>query len=269
VTLKRDAPDGFLVRSRCGDDDLQCKDYVRTLLGLPAWSPGGERPALAVAREPRPASPEEAREAEWKQARIAELFDEAREPRRTIVEVYLNEERNLPLTNDVAGAVLRYHPACPWKDEHGAIVYVPAMLAAMRDIHTDELRALHRTRLTADGKKVDRRMFGEAGGAVVKLDADEDVTMGLVVTEGIETGLAARQLGFRPVWALGSAGAIGKFPPLSGIEGLTLAAEEDKTGANERAIAKCGARWREAGRTVVRLDSVLGGDLNDALKGGL
>ncbi|MEH2569784.1 AAA family ATPase [Bradyrhizobium sp. AZCC 2289] len=34
VTPKADAPDGFLVHSFAGDDDIACKDYVRAKLGL-------------------------------------------------------------------------------------------------------------------------------------------------------------------------------------------------------------------------------------------
>ena len=57
-------------------------------------------------------------------------------------------------------------------------------------------------------------MLGRAKGAAIKLDPDDDVTLGLHIGEGIETCLAARQLGYRPVWALGSAGAIAAFPVL-------------------------------------------------------
>jgi putative DNA primase/helicase len=38
VTLNSSAPDGFLVHSFCGDDDIQCKDYVREKCGIPSWS---------------------------------------------------------------------------------------------------------------------------------------------------------------------------------------------------------------------------------------
>src|SRR3954453_2474967 len=42
--------------------------------------------------------------------------------------------------------------------------------------------------------------------SAIKLDPDEDVTSGLVIGEGLETTLSARQVGLRPAWALGSAG---------------------------------------------------------------
>jgi hypothetical protein len=39
VMLDQAAPDGFLVHSFAGDDPMQCRDHVRTLLSLPAWAP--------------------------------------------------------------------------------------------------------------------------------------------------------------------------------------------------------------------------------------
>ena len=37
VTPSPTAPGGFLVHSFANDDDLTCKDYVRSKLGLPEW----------------------------------------------------------------------------------------------------------------------------------------------------------------------------------------------------------------------------------------
>jgi putative DNA primase/helicase len=268
VTLNRGAPEGFVVHSFAGDDPLACRDHVRSRAELPAWSPNSDRmTAPAVVRDPRPVSREEKRRAEWRRTRVLATWESARNPLGTIVEAYL-AGRNLRLSEDVAGAALRFHPACPWTGEDGSTIKVPAMVAAMRDIHTNELKAIHRTRLTADGKKVDRRMFGEVVGTAIKLDPDDAVTIGLVIAEGIETAMAARQLGFRSTWALGSVGAVAKFPVLSGVEGLSLAAEDDKTGANARALDECGNRWHAAGRTVIVLGSKFGGDINDALNHG-
>jgi putative DNA primase/helicase len=41
VSLSPTAPDGFLVHSFASDNDLACKDYVRSKLGLPEWKPNG------------------------------------------------------------------------------------------------------------------------------------------------------------------------------------------------------------------------------------
>jgi hypothetical protein len=39
ITLSTSAPEGFLVHSFAGDDDLACSDYVRSRLNLPQWKP--------------------------------------------------------------------------------------------------------------------------------------------------------------------------------------------------------------------------------------
>jgi putative DNA primase/helicase len=38
-----DADGGFRVHSFAGDDPIECRDYVRARLGLPAWQPGDEQ----------------------------------------------------------------------------------------------------------------------------------------------------------------------------------------------------------------------------------
>ncbi len=51
VTVCSGLPDGFLVHSFAGDDLIQCRDHVRAVAGLPAWSPragGSPSPALPL-----------------------------------------------------------------------------------------------------------------------------------------------------------------------------------------------------------------------------
>ena len=92
-----------------------------------------------------------------------------------------------------------------------------------------------------------------------------DALEGLTIGEGIETALAGRQLGFRPAWAVGSAGAIAKFPVLPGIEALTILEEEDRNGTNASAVQECRARWTASDREVLSVEPIEGGDVNDAL----
>jgi putative DNA primase/helicase len=47
-----------------------------------------------------------------------------------------------------------------------------------------------RTALTLDARKIDRKALGPVGGAAIKLSDDADVSMGLTVSEGLETTLA-------------------------------------------------------------------------------
>jgi len=152
----------------------------------------------------------------------------------------------------VAGDVLRFHPR------------ISAMVALFRNIVTDEPRAVSRTYLDNEGRKTERKFLGPVGGSAIKLDGDDAVLEGLHIGEGVETCLAARELGLRPAWALGSAGAIAAFPVLPAIEALSLLAEHDE--ANARAIEACGARWHEAGREVLIIKPIGGNDLNDAAR---
>jgi hypothetical protein len=165
----------------------------------------------------------------------------------TIAETYLRRRGLEPPDDDEA---LRYFSPCPFSDGTH-----PALVALFRDIHTDEPRAIHRIALGPGGILIGKKMLGQVAGAAVKLDADIDVELGLVVGEGIETCLAARQLGFSPTWALGSSGAIRSFPALGGINSLTIVVDNDvadKNGrqAGQEAATECRKRWCEAGREV-------------------
>ena len=107
------------------------------------------------------------------------------------------------------GVVIRYHPECPWGDELTRRTFrVPCMVAAMRSIETDEIVAIQRTRLSTRRDKRSivacwgRGRRGDQARRRRRGDARADVG------EGLETAMTARQLGLRPVWALGSAGAI-------------------------------------------------------------
>jgi hypothetical protein len=88
----------------------------------------------------------------------------------------------------------------------------------------------------------------------------------LAIAEGIETAMAARQLGIRPTWALGSVGAISHFPVIDAVERLTVVSENDT--ASHGAIGRfCGPRWREAGRRVrVVIPQAGSSDLNDEVR---
>ena len=80
--------------------------------------------------------------------------------------------------------------------------------------------------------------------------------------------MSAAALGFRPIWSTGSMSILSKFPVLSGIEALTVFADNDANGAGERAANELAARWLEAGREarVIVWDGI--GDINDALRAG-
>lgn len=83
------------------------------------------------------------------------------------------------------------------------------------------------------------------------------------IGEGDETYLAARLAGFRPVWALGSAGTIPAFPVLSGTEAITVLGEVGDGRTNDRAAKASGACWIAAGRNAWMVEPQVSGDLND------
>jgi len=179
--------------------------------------------------------------------RALRIWNDASPIAGTLAEEYLRRRGLEPPDDDEA---LRYFSPCPF----GGTTY-PALVALFRDIVTDEPKAIHRIALGPGGILVGKMMLGPVGGCAVKLDANESVEYGLHITEGIETGMAARMKGYRPCWALGSAGAMRSFPLLDGIETLTLMVDHDEPDqrgrqAGQEAAAECWRRWNEAGREV-------------------
>jgi putative DNA primase/helicase len=265
------AQDGFVVHSFAGDDPIAARDHVRVRLGLPRWEPGDgldrrrqhpkrfDEMVIDRQAEPRIRTEDDL----LRISRARELWNEGVEPRGTVVEDYLRS-RALDLSAELAGTVLRFHPRCPWRDENtGQIERIPALLAAFRSIDDDEITAVHRIRVDQPSRwpKADRKMLGVVHRAAVKLDTSPADT--LVIGEGIETCMAAQQLGHRPVWALGSVGAISFFPVLENIRTLIILGEAGKASAD--AIQFCGKRWSKARRRVRIARPTVGSDLNDQL----
>jgi hypothetical protein len=243
------APDGFTCHSFSGDDWASCRDHVRVALGLGLWRDRQPEP-------PKPKAPADDDLGAW----ALRLWGEAPQAKGTLAETYLRG-RGLEM-DDRARQAIRFHPSCPF----GKGVRLPCMIALFRDLRTDKPVAIQRTALTPEGAKIGRKMAGPVAGAAVKLDPDDAVTTGLVVSEGIETAIAGRMLGYKPAWALGSADAIGRLPLLGGIEALTVLGENDDRGANAKAAEACARRWIAAGAEVSVLEPLGGaGDANDVL----
>jgi putative DNA primase/helicase len=279
VSLAPAMPNGFLVHSFAGDDPIQCKDYVRARLGLPAWQPGDEQDrrvrlsgikdwARTIADSQASLRERRTEDDLLRIKRAQAMWNEAANPRGTMAVQYLMA-RALDLPDDLAGAVLRFHPRCPWRNEDtGRTERIPALLAAFRWIDDDDITAVHRIRLdqSQHWPKADRRMLGLVHRAAVKLDP---VATTLIIGEGVETCIAARQcmatgdIERAPVWAVGGAGAISFFPVLDRVKRLIILGESGEASA--RAVRLCGQRWQRAGRRVQVLYSEIGSDVNDAL----
>ena len=185
IRLSASAPDGFLVNSHAGDDWRECRDHVKHSLGMPTNMTSPTPPAAPVAFTLAKPEHDDRTDAALK------VWAEGVDPAGTPAETYLRSRR-LELDEAVSGEVLRYHHR------------LRAMLALFRNILTDEPQAISRTFLDHRGQKRDRKFMGPVGGAAIKLDAGEDVLGGLHIGEGVETCMAARMLGLRPAWALGS-----------------------------------------------------------------
>jgi putative DNA primase/helicase len=262
VSPSASAPSGFIVFSHAGDDWRICREHVLAALDGQALAPSGP----AQARKPRGG---DLWKKIWLHARnpLEHIPRAKRRPeQKSCVEKYLNS-RGLELPPSIADEVIRYDPRCHFGDE-----IHQAMIALVRDIFTDAGIGIHRTALTPDGLAVKRngktlRMsLGTIAGGAIKIDNDADVTMGLVLGEGLETCLTARQrFGRAPCWSAVNSGGIASFPVLPGIEGLTLLRENDD--ASSRAVEVCARRWHDAGRDVRICDPEPEfSDLNDELR---
>jgi hypothetical protein len=169
-------------------------------------------------------------------------------------------------------ACIREHRRLYHRNGAGVVTWHPAMVCPIRDVHSNEVIGCHRTYLAPGGAKAEvdcpKKVLGRIVGGAVKLTPDEEVTLGLGVSEGIENGLTALAENWSPVWALGTAGNLASFPLLNGVEALTIFADndDDRTGTGEKAAQQCATRWRAAGREVtVYIPKAAGCDWNDEL----
>ena len=181
---------------------------------------------------PKPPEPTSKDECDNREKALA-LWREADDPRPTVVKLFFNS-RALELDDDLAGEVLRWHPR------------IGAMLGLFRNILTGEPQAISRTFLDREGKKLGRKFLGPVAGAAIMLDAFEDALAGLHAGEGVESCQAARQLGLRPCWALGSAPAVAAFPILGGV-GASIGSMSPKSASTSfAAIRASGCLQRRA-----------------------
>jgi putative DNA primase/helicase len=259
-----------IVHSFAGDDWRACKDHVVGLLGFPKWRPSQDFEEQRRRQEAKHALRAKAEaETEAKSTRAARfIWNQGVDPRGTAAELYL-KSRGLALTDETC-SVLRFHPSAAWHVDPNHPEFPPGwhptLLAAFQDIETDEITGIHRIRVDRPSlwPKTRRKMLGPVASAAVKLSPITDGV--LAVGEGIETCMAATQMGYGPAWALGSAGAITALPVLEGIRKLLLLCENDD--ASRSATEQCAQRWLREGREVVFVEPEVGTDLNDELMGG-
>jgi phage/plasmid primase-like uncharacterized protein len=132
--------------------------------------------------------------------------------------------------------------------------------------------AVSRTFLTVDGSgkaflDPPRLFAGPVSGAAVRLAPAAKI---LMVGEGVETCLAAMQATAMPAWAaLSTSGLVALILPAI-VRTVIILADNDATGAGERAARIAAARWLAEGRRVrIAMPPVSGADFADVLLGGV
>jgi hypothetical protein len=186
-------------------------------------------------RKPPPTKPKAEKDADDVKLRIdfaLAIWKQSVPLHDTLGEQYFIERRKLDVRK------LDLHHCLRWNETTRSVI------ALMRHPMTDTPCGIHRTFLNEDGTKRERKMLGRQG--VVKLTPDEDVTLGIGITEGVEDGLAVLLSGWVPIWAATSANALAKFPIFHGIESLTVFADADSVGLEAAQV--CVDRWLVAGR---------------------
>ena len=164
------------------------------------------------------------------------IWCEAVDPQGTPVETYL-EHRSVRMPD---AHVIRFHPHCPRKG-----CAQQAMVALMVDPLSGDPCGIHRTFLKPDGSgHTGKMMLGKAG--TIRLVDLENIGIGIGLAEGLETALTVMQrIGWGPVWAATSAGAIRSFPVLRATT-LNIFADHDAAGL--AAAHECAERWLTAGQ---------------------
>lgn len=193
-------------------------------------------------------------------ARIVDWWRRTLPAAGTVVEDYLRHRGiTLPIPS-----VLRLMPRA-WHGESES--RGPAMVACVARWPGDEVCALHRTWVRADGRgKADldppRKTWGQVRGGALRL-AEAGTT--LVVGEGIESTLSAMQIFEQPGWAALSAGNLEYVMLPEQVRSIVIVADRDQPGLAAAHRAK--NRWRAEGRAVqILAPREQGHDANDVLQ---
>jgi hypothetical protein len=144
-----------LIRRNRGGGFLDALAYAERIIGRRPTQP--ESPATVACRD-------QAEDCSaWNRRRAGELWQEAVPITATVASRYLATRRLYPIV-DSEGRVLRFHPSCRYDTTRH-----PCLLALMRDVRTDEPRAIQRTALTQTGEKIGRMTLGPKTGSAIKL----------------------------------------------------------------------------------------------------
>jgi putative DNA primase/helicase len=193
-------------------------------------------------------------------ASASHIWNCAREARKTPVAAYLAARG---ITMPVPPS-LRWAPSLRRRDGSRG----PAMVARIDSVD-GEVIGISRTWLdrNPDGgwRRRDRAMLGRAAGGAIRLVSATD---NLLIGEGIETCLAAITATAQPAWAaLSTSGMMTlALPPT--VRHIVILADNDRSGAGQRAAYAAAQRWRAEQRRVrIAMPPIAGTDFADVLLG--
>lgn len=205
------------------------------------------------------------REIERLRRRIAAARDLCRHSKETTgtpVEAWL---RTRGISSPIP-PVLRWLQHCPHRNGR----YYPAMVAPIVNVAGEQI-AVHKTFLRPDGrgkadlpKEHQRETCGPFKGGAIRL-APHRAGVELLISEGIETTLAAMQLFGLPGWAAICAPGIEALELPTEVRAVAIAADNDVSGTGQRAALSARERWATERRSVRILLPPNPGDFNDVL----
>jgi hypothetical protein len=178
------------------------------------------------------------------------------------IAVYL-KSRGIGLTSPV----LRFSEQAPQR--LGA--RLPAMLAPVVNV-TGEQTGVHMTYLRRDGrgkadlpKEYQRECRGVIHGGAIRL-LPFNFDSALLVSEGVESGLAASELFGLPCWSAVYAGGLCSLVLPPEVRRIVIASDNDVSGVGQRNALAAYDRWTDEGRQVcIKIPPVIGTDFNDLL----
>jgi len=158
-------------------------------------------------------------------------------------------------------ADVRYHHGLRYYDGQNYVGTFPCIVSMIRD-NAGLTRTLHRTYITADGKKPVEIPAGKtrklhpvpcdrtASGGAVRID---EPTNCLNLAEGIETALSVRRLTRLPTWACLSKDLLRNVEIPDTVRFITIWADKDRSDAGQQAAAELVMRLRQEGRKAVAM----------------
>lgn len=140
------------------------------------------------------------------------------------------------------------------------------MVARVLNGDGSRVATLHRTFLTKDGDKTERKITsGKVDGESVAVRlSPAGETLG--IAEGIETALSASYLFGVPVWAALNEGFLRKWVPPQQVNRVIVFGDNDISFCGQNAAYECAKRCVKEGKTTeVKVPDTSGDDWNDVL----